>query len=224
MNWKTLFTIFGALIISAGLVAAITGATIDATPSTNPRWTASSGANDSLIAGDVKNANISSSSLTDKWASYYGQVSGSIVLADASSKVYTWGVGAANAGEVCLSQNTSYDFTGAQAGSASTAANTAWGYGSATDSINATYTGTAGSITLNSPVGTISNLANVTLINGFVDVILGNTASSAKSDFAFCTNINPSGVAVGGVAADYEIMVPVDGNAAETYAFFVELN
>ncbi len=47
-----------------------------------------------------------------------------------------------------------------------------------------------------------------TLLSSFVTCAVGDGTETAENDFAFCTDINGTGVNYEGVSADYELMVP----------------
>ncbi len=58
-------------------------------------------------AGNVTEVNVSSVQVTDKWVGFYGQVSGSIVLADAGgNRFYEWTISNPTGGVVYASNNT----------------------------------------------------------------------------------------------------------------------
>ncbi|RKY41343.1 MAG: hypothetical protein DRP85_06625 [Candidatus Makaraimicrobium thalassicum] len=80
------------LVISyAQVQAAPTGATT--TAGTQERWTGTSVSSVTTEGGNVTEVNVSGYSVTDKWAGFYGQISGGLRLADSSGTVfYEWSV------------------------------------------------------------------------------------------------------------------------------------
>lgn len=227
MGYKNLWALIGVLIMGAGIVIAISGAT--PTWVSESRWTGGAAGSDVTEGGNITVVNISGTALTDKWASYYGNVTGTIVLGDGSANVYSWAWNQSGGGEICLSTNGSYDFTSLNT---ATGANvdTVWAFtGTEGDSGANTYKTTDCGLTFST--GTVSNTGNVTLMGSstFNNCVIrsGTVASGAKGFMAFCTAIQntTTGRSYNNAPANYEIMVPTaTGSGSETYFFFAEFN
>lgn len=221
MNNKWIYALFGVLMLG-GVVFAISGATVG-TEVERGRWTGNTSGSVTTEGGNVSGVNVSSASLTDRWASFYGNVTGSIVLTDsaATNNVYSWTWNTSDGGEVCLSDASGFDFTSAVAGDGA-AIDTAYSWTTGSDLGDLTYTGAAGAITF-SGVTAITTADSVALegSSSFDDVVVTDT-----TNLAYCTDIDNAGTNYNGEAAQYEVMVPTSDavDATTTYYFFVELN
>lgn len=218
MNFKNILALFGVMLFGAGLVMAISGATVG-TEVERGRWAGLTAGSVATEGGNISGVNVTGATLTDRWASYFGDVSGNIRLTDSvgTSNVYTWTWVASNGGEVCLSEDAAFAFASAVAADG-TDIDTDMSWAASSDDGVTTYTGDAGSITFNG-VTPITTADSVTLGSGFVDVVVSDGA-----DLAYCTNIDSTGDNYDGEAADYEIMVPTALSGSTTYNFFAELN
>jgi hypothetical protein len=221
LNNKWIYALFGVLMLG-GVVFAISGATVG-TEVERGRWTGNTSGSVTTEGGNVSGVNVSSASLTDRWASFYGNVTGSIILTDsaATNNVYSWTWDATEGGEVCLSDASAFDFTSAVAGDGA-AIDTQYVWTTGSDLGDLTYTGGAGAITF-SGVTAITTADSVALEGSstFDDVVVTDT-----TNLAYCTNLNNAGTNYNGEAAQYEVMVPTSDavDASTTYYFFVELN
>jgi len=106
--------VFTFVFLSVAVVSAVSpnGATITAgTPSTATSATAE---NNSAIAGNITELTITSDASTQAWQGYFGNVSGSIQLADSSGNaLYNWSL-ANPSGEVYASTNSSITWANVQ--------------------------------------------------------------------------------------------------------------
>ncbi len=103
MNPKWIYAIFGIVLLS-GMAFAISGATVE-TEVERGKWAGNTSGSVTTEGGNVSGVNVSAGVSTEKWASYYGDVVGSIVLADsAATSVYTWAWATTDGGEVCVSR------------------------------------------------------------------------------------------------------------------------
>lgn len=231
MNYKNLIPLFGVLIIGCGLVMAISGAAPTVVSET--RWTGQVAGSDTTEGGNITEVNVSSVSLTDRWASYWGNVSGSVVLDDdgTGNAVYIWAVDPLNGGEICVSTNSSFAFAAATSATA-LQLDTAWAFGAATDNATNTYNSQCGQ-PLNftqADVPATTAAANMTQYGAstFLSCAINDGVGTTKTNFAFCTNLQDvaSGLNYNGLPANYELMVPTDDApaATETYYFYLELN
>jgi hypothetical protein len=60
---------------------------------------------------------------------------------------------------------------------------------------------------------------------GFLTAVLTDNPGTTKNDFLFCVNTTAAAnQGYDGTTVDYELIVPIDYGATETYYFYVELN
>jgi hypothetical protein len=225
MNWRYM-ALFGALLLFAGAFATPFNASAQNQQNLT-RWTG--GATDNVAVtegGNISSMNLSANTLTDRWAAFFGNLTGSIYLTDAggatTNYVYTWTASASSGGYACASNSSAYDFTTASTATA-TGINTYFNLGAASDNATATFTTN----------GCTLNFAGQGAIAGVLDVATGNNAgdsfktcaiNSSTSSYAFCTAANSTGKNYLGNDANYEIMVPTaPGTALMTYYFYAEL-
>jgi len=114
---KTIITLmviaFGIILVSPMMraVEPFGGSVTAGTPETAPADTAG---NNSAVAGNITEITISAYSTTQTWQGYFGNVSGTIQLADANDNVlYNWTL-ASPEGEVYASTNSSITWTNIQ--------------------------------------------------------------------------------------------------------------
>lgn len=229
MNPKWIYALFGIVLLS-GVVFAISGATVTEVVERG-RWLGNTPTtNITTEGGNITGVTVNATVLTDRWASFYGNVTGSIVLTDnvSSNNVYSWDWVPENGGEVCVVANAT-DFAWASADVTTGAEiDTVWGFTGVSDS--ATITFASSNCTLNFAEATVTNTANVTLLgnSSFTTCAIEDQGTPAvKQDFAFCTVINSTGSNYNGETASFEVMVPTafdTPSATETYYFFAELN
>ncbi len=167
-------------------------------------------------AGNVTTMNISANVSTMKWAGYYGNVSGTIVLSNSSYAVrmYSWNWNGGS-GEVCISTDNSPTWSSLQDTTAGTV-DTVWSFTTTdADSATNTYSGT----TAWNIAGQSGNAPSVTLINPNIAtyVVADSAAPASTNDLLFCSNINSN--------SQYAIMAPAaTGGSTTTYYFYVELS
>jgi len=231
---KAIFVLLGVLLLGSGLVMAIRGATVsDQTDLT--RWTAvGTAGNDTTEGGNITSLNLDVNGLTDRWAGYFGNVTGTLYLTDNASGtttyLYKWPSGNATGGEVCVSTNNTYNFATATGLTNAGNIDSAWGFSGGADLATATYNdGTCTAFKFDEQGVTISNAVKADGDSGsssFYSCAINNTAVAYKGDLAFCTSINPSGTNYKGESADFELIVPTaEGDTAtETYYFYAEIN
>ena len=190
-------------------------------------YTPNSTTNVTTVGGNVTNMDLNSTSSTTKWAGYWGNVSGSLVLAPNSSSpdLYNWAWSTSNGGVVCaVAAPYGFDWASVQTTTASSV-DTVWGFGSASDNATNTLTSTCaidvGGINI---TGTAANTTGGTSFN---TCALSDAASpSTKGDLAFCVNIAPAGTLFTGGSGNYQLIVPTNKTigTTETYSFWMELD
>jgi hypothetical protein len=178
--------------------------------------------------GNVTNLDLRSNVSTEKWAGFYGNVSGGIVLAQASggSMFYTWAWTPAYGGEVCALADNSFDWANVASVTAS-AIDAAWGFlGTETDDAAATFDencniNIAGTAVANTNATTTGSGADT-----FQTCALSDTAVPAKGDLAFCVKIQNAGTLFNTATGDYELLTAANATAGEfeNYNFWLELN
>ncbi len=174
--------------------------------------------------GDVTALNLDGNDSTQKWAGYYGNVTGNLVLGFSNTSImFAWSWSQADGGEVCVSTDANFGWATISTATNSSL-NTVWDFGAASDNATATYTtfenfeiaGTA-----------LSDVETATDLQSWETGVLDDGSSAAENDFAFCVKIDTTGsaTALDGSTADYQLMVPTTDTAAatETYYFFLEL-
>jgi len=226
---KTLFVFLGLLLLGSGLVMAISNASVsDVTRLT--RWGGDATAGSiATEGGNITSANVAANTLTDRWAGFFGNVTGNIYLTDASGGttgyLFMWTANSPT-GYVCVSENNNFPFGSAE-NTTAVDINGAWSFGAATDNATNTFTTSTCDITFYNPYKSITGTANAknATNSAFETCAIDHTTASAETDFAFCTAINQSGKNYLNDSADYELIVPTTvGNATETYYFYAELN
>jgi len=224
------YLIFGAVMLAlfAGTSFAVTNVSISASTS-QVRWagttTASSYATE---GGNISSINISVTSLTDKWAAFYGSLTGTISLRDTVSTIFTWTYATSGGGHVCASTKSSW-ISGTLANASATTVNTLWSLGVAGvgDSATTTFTTTCPyTLTLNGQTITIGNSVGITHAGASTFKTCGiQDGTGAKTNYAFCTNISSAGTNFQGNSSNYELMVPTTpGTGLETYYLYAELS
>ena len=236
MEMKKLFVLFAVFLAVSGMAMAIRGATLDGSMTDLTRWTgATSTANDTTEGGNITYGNLNGSSLTDRWAGYFGNISGAnIYLTDSvggtTNYLYSWAVAGANqTGEVCVSTNASFAFSVAEA-STGADIDTAYSWASGADTGANTFTGTGCSLIFEEQGVTVASTAYADGDSGgssFYTCVVDDGAVAADDDFAFCTNITVGGTNYLGGGAEYELVVPASDatpTSSTLYWFFIEIN
>lgn len=228
MNKGLMLALFGVLLGST--FAAITNVT-DTVEGVTGKYTYNLGtANTTTEGGNVTEVNLSSNSSTEKWAGFYGNVSGNLLLAQSytTPAMYVWTWAPASGGEVCASTGADFGWSAVQT-TTRNLIDAAW-YFATGDSDSATSTLTDGSATYD--VNGVTGATTGTYTNDNSGAAVWQTfalddTGTAKGDFAFCVNMSTTNTfAPNGNTGAYQLMVPTNEtvNTFETYFFFVELN
>lgn len=213
-----------SLLIIAGMCFAIRpadGWTVGATG----KYTQSVQANVTTEGGNVTNLNLSSNISTEKWAGYWGNLSGNIFLSPGVSMFYTWAWDSGSGGEVCaVTASSGFDWSNAQTIAAATV-DTIWAFtGADTDSAANTLADSC-SVTV-AGTSIAGSVGTSTGTGGFQTCAVGDGDDTAKSDVAFCVNITQGGSLFNGQSGDYELLTATNetSGATETHYFWMELN
>lgn len=226
-NNKAIFIFLGIILLGSGLAMA-TGRATTVTAGDMARWTPTGAGADVTEGGNITNANLSGSSLTDKWAGYYGVVSGSLLLRASgdTSDLYNWTWNDAAGGVVCASEATAFPFSSA-ANTTASAVDTAYGFTTATDVDQAVDTFTTALCTVAFSEGSVAGTINTTHKGSstFGTCVVSDGTTVGEDNFAFCVAIqdDASGLSYKNSAASYELMVATTMQASESYYFYVDL-
>ncbi|MCK4319109.1 hypothetical protein KAW38_00885 [Candidatus Micrarchaeota archaeon] len=187
-------------------------------------YTSGTTATDLTEGGNVTGIVLTGNTSTQKWAGYYGNVTGNLVLGlDSTSIMFAWSWDQADGGEVCVSQDASFDWSSVSTATNSSL-NTVWSFGAAKDNATATYT-TFENYEIAGAA--LTNVETATDVQGWETGVVDDGNDGAEVDFAFCVKIDTTGAATAldGHVADYQLMVPTTDTAGhtETYYFFLEL-
>ena len=216
-----------ALLLLAGLAFAIQPAE-DWSVGTQGSYVQDMQANVTTEGGNVTQLDLDSNISTAKWAGYWGNVTGEIVLAPNNTAMfYNWIWDSSDGGEVCaIAAPSGFDWSSVQAAVGS-AVDTAWffndwdtdsGTNTLDDDCSVQVAGTYIPVTNCTTTG--SNILDTALV--------ADTAGPAfaKYDLAFCVNITNDTVLFNGVIGDYELLTATNetAGATETHYFWLELN
>ncbi len=221
------------LVVMTGVRADPSGATL--TPGSSERAPLGSPGSLAVQAGNVTELNISGTSITQSWAAFYGEVSGSITLEDANgNKFYDW-TAANPQGEVYAARVSSITWSNVRCANDTEISNenTALNMGSAADNITNTFTSTThpqfyvGSVNIaaNSCKATNAYVNGASQTTDFYNVLL----SDGTGNIIYTSILDPDTTGFDGDTHDFELLVGEDGHGAAagtttTYYFWVELN
>ncbi|MFH2101157.1 MAG: right-handed parallel beta-helix repeat-containing protein [Candidatus Micrarchaeota archaeon] len=218
--------------INASLSGSITlyGANItNITHAQRYNGTNGSGANLSVRGGNITIAETSvGTALTDRWAAFYGNVSGSVILTtnNTYSYVYEWEYNSSQStGAVCASTNATLE-TFAVKGATAGDIDTAWSFDpSIADSGANTFNGSDCIMGVGETFISNSSWVDTGQSGGFITCALrsNSTTAATKSDLLFCGNVS-AGTNWNGTISDFELLVPTSyGAGTETYYFYANL-
>ena len=179
--------------------------------------------------GNVSDLNLTSSSLTDRWAAFYGNISNDIYLTDnegsSSLYVYHWDWTAEEGGAVCASTNNTFSSFSA-GGASGSDIDVAWGFGNVSDSGANTFTNPDCNITITGASIANAFYADTGDAGGFETCALKTVQVPAKSEMLFCSVINSTGVAYNTEPANFEIIVPTafGPGVYETYYMYMSMD
>ncbi|MBN1156161.1 hypothetical protein JXA85_00960 [Candidatus Woesearchaeota archaeon] len=194
---------------------------------------------DDALAGNVTELLVNMTSITNGWQGYYGNITGEIVLDDASSNsMYTWSI--TTSGEIYATRNTSLNWSAgnilcANETAATTENTRIFGSANAGDSDNVTQTfsrATHPAIITNGNT-LAADSCSYSLSTYASDAVDANLAfnetllwSVSDSGAVYTSIINNDKTGFTGASYDFQLLVAEDGHgnsAATTYYFFIEL-
>ena len=176
-----------------------------------------------IEGGNVTNVNVSGTSITGRWAGFYGNISGGVKLTDSvANSFYEWTVSDMTGAVVYATNTTVADWTGANIAPATYAQMPSYVVGDVTDTYNATFTA--------SELFTSSSLseANTNFTNTWQNGAQGTLRtyslySAADNAIIFAGKAqNDVNSFKGTNTTDYQILVPAT-SAVSNYNFYLEL-
>jgi hypothetical protein len=224
-GYKNILLLAGLLILLSGIVMAISGTS----PGTfvQSRWNGNSAGSITAQGGNLTAVSISALALTTKWADFYGNLSGSIILGNGASNVYSWTYATSTVSRVCLTTNSSgWISSGVPSPATGLQIDTAWGF-APTDADSGSNTYSTNDCSLDISGSVVSGTGNVTLQGSstFNDCVISNGAVGAglTQNMAFCTDTNNAGRSYNDVPSNFEVMVPTNKTSVTSYYFYAEL-
>ncbi|MGM5480090.1 MAG: hypothetical protein ACQESC_01385 [Nanobdellota archaeon] len=217
MNMGKLFAIFAVFLMTASLAFAAPGGASTTVGASEQASGTSSTAVDTE-GGNVTSVDVSGTSVTGKWAGFFGNISGNIMLGDSSNnEFFEWTVSNVT-GAVVYAANTSVTDWGLTA--AAEADMPSYVQGSGTDNFTNTFTATeafnSNSVSVASaPVATTWNSTGV----GNLKTYALKSGADSASVFAGMAVDDTDGF--NGNSVDYQIVVPSESTT--TYSFYLEL-
>jgi len=177
--------------------------------------------------GNITSLSISSAQLTSKWASFNGNVSGTIRLSDTQSgnAVYVWSYSPTNGGQVCVSTGSTFPSGTPTNSSSFTNFDTVFATTGGPDNASGTFNTTCPALVLS--VGALTGfVAAASQGSSTFTTCAMNASGTAHANHAFCTNIAATGVGrnYNNSNANFELIVPSTGTAGGTYYFYMELD
>jgi len=188
-------------------------------------------------AGNVSEVDVNFSQITTGWQGYFGNITGNIVLTDASGDTfYNWSGLGTLSGEVYASRNNDITWTGINCTNATEFINENAFVSKAAsepDSVTTTFD------QVNHPlfqVGDLTFPANTcNSTNGFVNGVMSATdyyemiLADTDGDIVYATIIDEDQTGFDGDANDFQFIVAENGNETEsststTYYFYIELS
>jgi len=216
-----------ALLFAASLAFAIQPAETW-TLGTTGKYTQLTTASQQTEGGNVTYGNLTGNVSTEKWAGFWGNVSGNIVLAPGANQpmFYTWAWTSADGGEVCAVAAPSFTWASVQAVGAATI-DAIWGF----DVLNTdSASNTLADASCNVIVAGIAvpPSTGVTTNGGTFETCAVADAGAPvwKDDIAFCVNITQGGTLFNSLTGDYQLLTAANETAGqyETYNFWLELD
>ncbi|MBN1646185.1 hypothetical protein JW868_04060 [Candidatus Woesearchaeota archaeon] len=176
-----------------------------------------------VVAGNVSNVNVTGTSITERWAGFYGNISGGIKLADSSNNVFfEWTVSDLTDAVVYIANGSVSSWATTNIEAANYTLMPTYIEVDATDEFNNTFNATEAftSTTYNiagTPYaatwsgGSQGSLKTYSLYDKGGDVLIWAAKATAGSTGFDSSNL------------DYQALVPVNGSTSLSYTFYLEL-
>ena len=180
-----------------------------------------SAGSDVTVGGNITEADLGVDAATDRWAGYYGNVTGTITLGDGSHNLYQWTCPAPTGGVVIASTADSGITWSALANGAAADIDTQWGFSSGMDQAADTF-GTNDDYSIG---GVSMNTCPAAHTTGSwkTGVIKDASSAASKEDLLSAVNIRNDNATFNSEVHDYEMIVPTNETVSETYYFYLEL-
>ncbi len=187
------------------------------------KYTPTGSANVTTEGGNVTNLDLAGNISTEKWAGYWGNVTGEIVLTPGTSLFYSWVWDSGNGGEVCaVAAPSGFDWSTL---ATPVAANIDAAFGFLTGDTDDTGNTLGNPCTVTVAGQTPSGIGDLTGVGGFETCAISD-GGTAKANYAFCVNITQGGSLFNSATGDYELLAPTNetAGATETHYFWLELD
>ena len=170
-----------------------------------------------IEGGNVTGVNVSTTSITGRWAGFWGNITGGVELADSSAnKFYEWTVSNMDGAVVYVSNGTVEDFASLAAATVSDLPS--YITTAATDNFSNTFTATE-----NFNSSSISNIASTPYAVSLGGSSLKTYAlKDTDGDLVWAGKAQNNATGFNGETLDYQILVPADSTVV-TYNFYLEL-
>jgi len=202
------------------LTTAQQGATV--TPGTPETWSGPSPGSTTAEGGNITEVNMSGVSQTIHWQGFWGQVSGSIALKDASNNtMYNWTVATVSGNVYTSNDSTGITWSNLMEGDDSDCDNIV---GTGADSCTNTFGPSTKTFTVaGSDITTVPIVQtfNYTGSGTFDEGILEDSGGSGP--WVYVATIYNNANTFKNGAADFQMIVPVNGTNTVTYYFWLEL-
>lgn len=223
-------------VFTLGVALAEPNGASTVTPGTSTRASADSAQSHNAIAGNVTELTIYGDSITQSWQGYFGNVSGTIRLADSSGDaMYNWSL-ASPQGEIFASTQAAVSWTGVQCfnwTANGTALETTYNIDDAADGINETFSDSNSHVEFS--VGTttfnagdcmsvdVFDSTGASVDGTFEEVLLADAAGNP----VFAALLEEDANGFDSTTHDFQMLVLEDGHNGDTsttqYFFYVEL-
>lgn len=228
MNKGLMMAAFAVLLFGMAF-ADMAGAGVS--PGVQGKYNASGVAGDiTTEGGNVTDVNLTANTSTEKWAGFYGNVSGNLYLQKNTdvNALYNWTWTPTGKGTVCVSTASAYTW-GALIPADPAKIDDAWSFAHTdADSANNTLT-TNCSLYIN-PQGELAGKGVLTYNSTGAPTwetcaVNNGTNLTNKSEYAFCVNMSITSTVAAGGLYHYQVIAPTNATAGSTerYYFYVEL-
>ena len=221
MKAKLFVLALAVLVASLALVSAAPGGA-DATAGASSGSTGTATTTVDAEGGNVTYVDVSSNVVTSRWAGFYGNVSGSLLLGDVSDNTfYQWSVSDLTGAVVYAANNTVSDWTGGNIEPLANADAPSWVNGANTDNFTTTFSSTEAfvSSSLNEAGTPFVTTFNGSGVAGDLKTYALRSATDDANIWAGLVVDDTNGF--NNATVDYQILLPAQ--TGTTYNFYLEL-
>lgn len=222
MNTKILLAIFAVALLSFSFAAAAPGGASTTPGASSATNTGASVTTVDVEGGNVTYVDVSATVATSRWGGFYGNISGNVMLGDASSNVfYQWTVGDMTGAVVYATNASITDWTSGNIGPLAAANTPSYLQTTATDNYTNTFSANElfTSASLSEASTPYAATWNSTAQGDLKTYALYSTADDATIWAG--KSIAGSDAFNGGSTVDYQILLPAQSTT--TYSFYLEL-